>query len=318
MVGAINGRSSLARPLYGARYGTKEKLDSMNSPMPFFNPGQLYRRFDLHQEFGGQRRGGISTPAKAPFVMLITGDSGKRHGYVDEWTEEGLFLYTGEGQHGDMTFSKGNLAVRDHAENGKSLFLFEQDRDDKRYLRFIGELEYVRYLFREAPDTAGHARKAIVFELRPVGTLRPDSAAVSAALAGEVAPNRTSRGGGFGSVETNRKVERAAIDFVKREYEGNRWTVISVEADKVGYDLRCEKDDECQHIEVKGTQGQEVCFIITAAEIRNAMIDRHHVTCVVTSALAARPVMYVYSKHELTAKIELEPIAFRARLRSAQ
>lgn len=288
----------------------------MNGPLSSFNPGQLYRRIDLHKKFGGQRQGGISTPAKTPFVMIITGDSGKRHGYADEWTEEGLFLYTGEGQHGDMAFNKGNLAIREHAKNGKSLFLFEQDRDDKRFLRFIGELEYVRHFFRDAPDTAGQVRKAIVFQLRPVGALKPDSAAVSAALAGEIVPDRTSRGGGFGSVETNRKVERAAIDFVKREYERTGWTVISVEAEKVGYDLRCEKDGASQHIEVKGTQGEEVCFIITAAEVRNAMIDRHHVTCIVTSALTDKPVMFVCSKKELTAKIELEPIAFRARLRS--
>jgi hypothetical protein len=41
-----------------------------------FSPGQVYRRRDLHETFGGQRQGGISTPAKAPFIFLITGDSG--------------------------------------------------------------------------------------------------------------------------------------------------------------------------------------------------------------------------------------------------
>ena len=46
-----------------------------------FSPGQLHRRRDLHEKFGGQRQGGISTPAKAPFVLLVTGDSGKQHGY---------------------------------------------------------------------------------------------------------------------------------------------------------------------------------------------------------------------------------------------
>ena len=50
-----------------------------------FLPGQLYRRRELHKQFGGQQQGGISTPAKVPFIFLITGESGKQHGYADEW-----------------------------------------------------------------------------------------------------------------------------------------------------------------------------------------------------------------------------------------
>ena len=229
-----------------------------------FNPGQLYRRRELHEIFGGQRQGGISTPTKAPFVLLITGDSGKQHGYSDEWTEDGLFLYTGEGQHSDMTFTKGNRAIRDHAANGKTLHVFEQDRKDKRFLRYLGEMEFLKAFYREAPDTSGKPRQAIVFQLRPVGSISPDSAVVAAALAGEVSGLNRRRGGGFGSVETNRQVEKAAIDFVERHYEKSGWTVTSVEAEKVGYDLRCDKGDVQQHVEVKGTQGEELCFIITA------------------------------------------------------
>jgi 5-methylcytosine-specific restriction protein A len=106
-----------------------------------FSPGHLYRRTELHKQFGGQRQGGISTPAKAPFVMLITGDSGKQHGYADEWTDDGFFLYTGEGQHGDMKLIKGNRAILDHTNNGKVLHVFEQEKKDKRFLRYLGEME---------------------------------------------------------------------------------------------------------------------------------------------------------------------------------
>ncbi len=286
---------------------------------PLFVPGQLYRRRTLHERFGGQRQGGISTPAKAPFVMLITDDSGKQHGYSDQWTDDGLFAYTGEGQHGDMTLTKGNRAIRDHKEKGKSLYLFEQDKKDKRFLRFLGDMEYIDQSYRQATDTEGKPRKAIVFKLRPVGTLVPDSAVVSAALSNEVSETKRSRsGGGFGSVEMNRKVEKAAIAFVTDHYERNGWKVKSVETSKVGYDLRCEKEEFHEHVEVKGTQGDDVCFIVTAGEVRNAMIDRHHVTCVVTAALSAEPQMFVYSKDKFISDIELEPIAFRARLRAEQ
>jgi hypothetical protein len=285
---------------------------------PSFVPGQLYRRRTLHERFGGQRQGGISTPAKASFVMLVTGDSGKQHGYTDQWTDDGLFVYTGEGQHGDMTLTKGNRAIRDHKEKGKSLYLFEQDKKDKRFLRCLGGMECIGQSYQQAADTDGKPRKAIVFKLRPVGALVPDSAVVSAALATEVSETKRSRGGGFGSVEMNRKVEKAAISFVTDHYERNGWKVTSVEAGKVGYDLRCEKEEWHEHVEVKGTQGDDICFIVTAGEVRNAMIDRHHVTCVVTSALRAESGLFVYSKDKFIYDIELEPIAFRARLRTEQ
>jgi len=279
-----------------------------------FSPGQVYRRRELHEKFGGQRQGGISTPAKAPFIFLITGASGKQHGYSDEWTEDGVFLYTGEGQHGDMRFAGGNRAIRDHLKNGKALQVFEQDKKDKRFLRYLGEMEYTQHEYRDAPDTDGKQRKAIVFHLRPVGTLSPDSAVVTAALAGEGPVSKRGGGGGFGSVETNRRVEKAAIEFVKLRYEQDGWTVRSVEAQKVGYDLHCDRGNEQAHVEVKGTQGDDVCFIITAAEVRNAMIDRRHFTCVVTAALTPAPKMFTYTRDDFPEKIQLEPIAFRAQL----
>jgi hypothetical protein len=279
-----------------------------------FSPGQMYRRRELHKEYGGQRQGGISTPAKAPFVFLITGESGKQHGYSDEWTNDGVFLYTGEGQRGDMRLVAGNRAILDHRAKGKALQLFEQDRKDKRILRYLGEMEYAEHTYREAPDTDGKQRKAIIFHLRPVGALSPDSAVVAAALAGEASVSGRGAGGGFGSVETNRRVERAAIEFARCQYEQDGWTVRSVEAQKVGYDLQCDKEGVQVHVEVKGTQGDDVCFIITAAEVRNAMIDRKHLTCVVTAALTSAPRMFTYGKDDFSKKIQLDPIAFRARL----
>ena len=84
----------------------------------------------------------------------------------------------------------------------------------------------------------------------------------------------------------------------------------------MGYDLSCERGDTQVHVEVKGTQGDDVCFIITAAEVRNAIIDRKHLTCVVTAALTPTPKMFTYTRDEFSKKIQLEPIAFRAQLLS--
>jgi len=46
------------------------------------------------------------------------------------------------------------------------------------------------------------------------------------------------------------------------------------------------------------------------------MIDRKHITCVVTAALTSAPKMFVYTRDGFAKNIQLEPIAFRAQLLS--
>ena len=45
-----------------------------------FVPRQKYRRKLLHDLFGGQRRGGTSTPAKHPVIFIFTGQGGGARG----------------------------------------------------------------------------------------------------------------------------------------------------------------------------------------------------------------------------------------------
>ena len=152
----------------------------MEMPLAQFVPGNLYRRRDLHAAFGGQQQGGISTPAAHPIVMLFTGDSGEQHGYADGWSDDGVFRYSGEGQKGDMEFVRGNLAIRDHVQNGKDLHLFAQS-STAGFVRYVGQMVCTGFSHRPAPDTDGNQRQAIIFELTPVeelckvgGTIEPD------------------------------------------------------------------------------------------------------------------------------------------------
>lgn len=131
-----------------------------------FEKNATYRRRDLHEEFNGQRQGGISTPSHHNFIMLFTGEAGQPHGYKDGWTKENIFTYTGEGQRGDMQFKFGNKAIRDHVDAGKELHLFEQAK--KGFVRYVGQMECIGYHIVEAPDTDRKQRKAIVFELKAV------------------------------------------------------------------------------------------------------------------------------------------------------
>lgn len=133
-----------------------------------FKIGYTYRRQpDVHDRYGGQRQGGISAPADAPYVFLFTGDSGERYGYSDGWSGENLFLYTGEGQVGNMEFVRGNRRVRDHATEGRALLLF-QNLGTGPGCRFLGQFECKDWEHREGPDREGEQRRVIVFHLVPV------------------------------------------------------------------------------------------------------------------------------------------------------
>jgi hypothetical protein len=107
-------------------------------------------------------------------------------------------------------------------------------------------------------------------------------------------------------------VELAAIKAAQDNYEQEGWSVTSVERQKVGYDLLCKRRNEEEHVEVKGTQGETICFIITAGEMRNVLLDRKHITLVVTEALTSSPNLHRYDKERFLGELNCEPIAFRA------
>jgi 5-methylcytosine-specific restriction protein A len=83
-----------------------------------------------------------------PLIFLFTGESGEQYGYEDGWDDNGVFLYTGEGQEGDMEFVRGNRAIRDHALDGKDLHLFQAlgKGEGYRYLECIAKPAHDRML----------------------------------------------------------------------------------------------------------------------------------------------------------------------------
>jgi 5-methylcytosine-specific restriction enzyme A len=128
-----------------------------------FVPGQEYVRQVLHDELGGQRYGGISTPQAFPYVLIFTGEQGALYGYHDGFQDNGSFLYTGEGQVGDMQMIKGNLAIKSHQDLGKQIHLFEYIRTG--IVQYLGQAYYLDHVTRDGEDRNGDIRSVIVFEL---------------------------------------------------------------------------------------------------------------------------------------------------------
>ena len=105
-----------------------------------FIPNRIYnRRSEIHAIYGGNWQSGISPSSYFPYIFIFSGKSGLKHGYQDGWDNPKVFSYTGEGQIGDMKFTKGNLALRNHLQNGRRVFLFESEK--KGYVKFLTEVE---------------------------------------------------------------------------------------------------------------------------------------------------------------------------------
>lgn len=141
------------------------------NPLPFI-PNHIYnRRADIHAHYGGNWQGGICPSASYPYIFIFSGKSGHQHGYQDGWDNEHVFSYTGEGQLGDMAFTKGNLALRDHLRNGKRVFLFEAHT--KGFVKFICELEFFDADYFETLDSSGKTRVGIKFFFKRAGASLP-------------------------------------------------------------------------------------------------------------------------------------------------
>lgn len=132
-----------------------------------FEVGALYnRQKQIHDVFGGQQQGGISTPKEHPLVIAFTGEAGVSHGYHDFWDDDEIFHYFGEGQVGDMKYVAGNRAIGEHVKDGKTLVVFQMMGKGRpyRYLgRFMCQSSYVQ---PGTPDREGQLRSAIVFRLK--------------------------------------------------------------------------------------------------------------------------------------------------------
>lgn len=140
-----------------------------------FERGAVYdRKTEIHGPFGGSHQSGIAPSSTIPAIFIFTGDSGEQHGYTDKWEDgENTCLYTGEGQTGPMTLTKGNLAIAEHVPAGKSLYLFQLVAKGKGH-RYLGEFACESLSTEPQLDGTGTLRDAIVFRLCRVETA-PDS-----------------------------------------------------------------------------------------------------------------------------------------------
>ena len=129
-----------------------------------FEIGRIYnRQKELHDIYGGNRQSGISSCSNHPIIFIFSSPIGSQHGYLDRWESDQIYVYTGEGQIGDMELVRGNKAIKNHLKNGKQLHLFKKvGRTDYIY---EGEFEYKNHEVVIGSDSDKRIRKRIDFFL---------------------------------------------------------------------------------------------------------------------------------------------------------
>lgn len=93
------------------------------------------------------------------------------------------------------------------------------------------------------------------------------------------------------------KVERAAVNAARLNFENLGWQVRSVEAEDCGWDLTATRGRQKLHIEVKGRSGSTACAELTPNEYRYfRRRKREYRLCIVTMALEQPTLQTLYWK----------------------
>ena len=92
--------------------------------------------------------------------------------------------------------------------------------------------------------------------------------------------------------ERNKVVEQSAVDFVSSYFESGGFTIKSVEADNVGYDLEAVRGSETFYIEVKGLSGSRIQVGISPNEYDFFKECRaNYYLAIVSDALTVSPIL---------------------------
>lgn len=132
--------------------------------VPFVEGQHYHRPTDLHDRYGGNRQSGISPCGKYPYLFLFIAPSGNDYGYKDDWISDNEFVLSGEGQFGDMEMKRGNLAILNHVEDGRTLHLFS--KISSGYYEYLGRFAYASHEIEQGEDTEGKIRRRIQFHLK--------------------------------------------------------------------------------------------------------------------------------------------------------
>jgi hypothetical protein len=150
-------------------------IDPYNSTVNWnIEVGEKLPRSEVSKRYGGNAQSGIAASRTSPNILVFSTFKGHRFGYVDEWSTDGFYHYTGEGQRGDQLLTaQGNQALLNQPESGRTIRLFKQVGTmptGGAVVNYEGafDLDTVRPWYSvDAMDDQGVMRSVVVFRFRP-------------------------------------------------------------------------------------------------------------------------------------------------------
>ena len=143
---------SLFAPEYHPEYLSKSII------LPYW---EVEKQFDI--KIKGFGRGINVTQSK--IVLISSVDINKTNFvYHDHWTEDGDYIFSGEGKYGDQQMSKGNWAIKNAKYAGKEIHLFIKFSSQEYY--YQGKFSLVDVAYEDDKDANGNPRKEYKFRLR--------------------------------------------------------------------------------------------------------------------------------------------------------
>ncbi len=159
----------------------KGQATDASNPISKFNVGEFYHHDDIWKPLDLGWSGGIRTSVKNKLVILFwnapakdiqkekNDDFGRVNIYEDTFDEKtGLYRYIGEGKEGNQTLSRGNKAIVEAKNNGRTIHLFHQHERNSKH-EYLGEVELVGNPETQIhEDINGNDRDEFVFFLKPI------------------------------------------------------------------------------------------------------------------------------------------------------
>lgn len=128
---------------------------------PILTYQQVERDFGISLHPYGR---GINPTDSTVVLISVIKKGGGYFVYHDKWTADGDYIYSGEGRVGDQKMTRGNLAIKNAASDGKEIHLFVKFSPEEYY--YQGVFVLTDYTYEDDKDENGNIRKEYKFRLR--------------------------------------------------------------------------------------------------------------------------------------------------------
>lgn len=145
---------------FNAKFGADYNVGYLKRS-PVLSSSGVEKEYRINRSGFGR---GINVTDDAIILISSLIKDGMRYTYHDHFDVNGDFIYSGEGQNGDQTMTRGNRAIVEAAQNNKKIILIIKASPTEYMPQ--GEYYLVEYTVEDDTGEDGEQRKEYKFRLR--------------------------------------------------------------------------------------------------------------------------------------------------------